>query len=93
MKRAKKKRSNLVPIMRVTTYGLVGDGVEAMGGDPVGVPGSGPPLSGSVGVHMHVDPTFFIQAKVFHVHFDTKFKLIDHNVHQGVCRQDIVSVN
>jgi hypothetical protein len=30
-----------------------------MGGDPVAVPGSGPPLSGSVGVHMHMDPPLF----------------------------------
>jgi hypothetical protein len=53
---------------------------------PWGSRGPDSALSFTVGVHMHVDPTFCIQARVFHVHLGTKFNLIYHNFHQGICR-------
>ena len=37
------------------------------GGDPVGVPGPDPPLFGSVGVPLHIDPHFFSCPSVFYL--------------------------
>jgi hypothetical protein len=59
---------------------------------PWGSRGPDLPFLGGVGSTCRWTPLFLIQATVFHVHFHTKFKLVDHNFHQGIVDYIVMSV-